>query len=404
MAPAPATSPAVSARTRAARDSSRQPARSGAWVGGRRLAAHLQHGLQVRTLAQLQHDVRVIAVLHEVFQAHHAIALLRAAAAVSLKAHSIHQRHRSTARPEYWCHAMRRALHLDSGEAGGLPRNLPQRLLPRGLPPLLGQNLHSHLLAGLPIHSPARPAPPAQRPRPQNHGLRRTKGSEAAHNRQHNAHGAGMPNPKDLGDAGQNHPSRTKGAATSPVHQAVGPAAQVGPLSQPRSPGQSGPECASQPFTQVPPSSNTGAARGVNTAGGRCSRARGRLHARPRQPLGARVRRAPAHNGRPPGPNPARSRTRRRWAGSAVRRPAGKRRAAAAGASGGCADLAAPSGGGPATKLAARLLAPTWRAAARCKPTRLHGGGQAGRCCNKTAVQGSWPRSVLAGLSKMAQQ
>ena len=193
-----------------------------------------------------------------------------------------------------------------------------------------------------------------------------------------------------------------RGPATSPVHQAVGPAAQVGPLSQPRSPGQSGPECASQPFTQVPPSSNTGAARGVNTAGGRCSRARGRLHARPRQPLGARVRRAPAHNGRPPGPNPARSRTRRRWAGSAVQQPAGKRRAAAAGASGGCADLAAPSGGGPATKLAARLLAPTWRAAARCKPTRLHGG--AGRCCNKTAVQGSWPRSVLAGLSKMAQQ
>lgn len=107
---------------------------------------------------------------------------------------------------------MRRALHLDSGEAGGLPRNLPQRLLPRGLPPLLGQNLHSHLLAGLPIHSPARPAPPVQRPRPQNHGLRRTESSRSSTQQAHSAHGAGMPNPKDLGDAGQNHPSRTEGA------------------------------------------------------------------------------------------------------------------------------------------------------------------------------------------------
>ncbi len=269
---------------------------------------------------------------------------------------------------------MRRALHLDSGEAGGLPRNLPQRLLPRGLPPLLGQNLHSHLLAGLPIHSPARPAAPVRRPWPQNHGLRTTEGSEAAHKRHTTLMAPACQTPRTWGMQAKTTHLAQRGPATSPVHQAVGPAAQVGPLSQPRSPGQSGPECASQPFTQVPPSSNTGAARGVNTAGGRCSRARGRLHARPRQPLGARVRRAPAHNGRPPGPNPARSRTRRRWAGSAVRRPAGKRRAAAAGASGGCADLAAPSGGGPATKLAARLLAPTWRAAARCKQTRLRGG------------------------------
>ena len=230
------------------------------------------------------------------------------------------------------------------------------------------------------------------------------KAQEAAHNRHTALMAPACQTPRTWGMQAKTTHLAQRGPATSPVHQAVGPAAQVGPLSQPRSSGQSGPECASQPFTQVPPSSNTGAARGVNTAGGRCSRARGRLHARPRQPLGARVRRAPAHNGRPPGPNPARSRTRRRWAGSAVQQPAGKRRAAAAGASGRRADLAAPSGGGPATKLAARLLAPTWRAAARCKPTRLHGGGQAGRCCNKTAVQGSWPRSVLAGLSKMAQQ